>query len=386
MRSKSGAARNQSKKRIFQPVKGFRRRPSPPAEIGQGDPAPGRDVRVPRPPGPQARVPQALHHPAQRRRRDAGPPLQPVDPWAPPGPDRPGPQEPLRAGDPRSRDVRRDRLQGPRASSTSTTRTSTPARRPRRPEPASTDPESTPRRIGRRDLRWTSGANAREGRCPNGPTIDQVSHRRTTAPDSISQPHELDRLRSPTPWPISMRCWPPGWPRSGKRPRPRRSRRRGSSSSARSRAGSRPRRSGSSRSSRRRGRSTASGSTPSRRELEAALEAAKVARRTQGRPSRRGSTSPCPGIRPRLGHRHPLTQTADELIDLFGRFGFAVARGPEVEDVRHNFDALNIPPSHPARDPLDNFYLAASEKTDRAGPPAAAVRCSAARRARCRSG
>ena len=65
-----------------------------------------------------------------------------------------------------------------------------------------------------------------------------------------------------------------------------------------------------------------------------------------------------PGIRPRLGHRHPLTQTADELIDLFGRFGFAVARGPEVEDIYHNFDALNIPPSHPARDPLDNFYLA----------------------------
>ena len=64
-----------------------------------------------------------------------------------------------------------------------------------------------------------------------------------------------------------------------------------------------------------------------------------------------------PGRLPKLGHRHPLTQTADELIDIFGRFGFAVARGPEVEDVRHNFEALNIPPVHPARDPLDNFYL-----------------------------
>jgi phenylalanyl-tRNA synthetase alpha chain len=64
-----------------------------------------------------------------------------------------------------------------------------------------------------------------------------------------------------------------------------------------------------------------------------------------------------PGRRPKLGHRHPLTQTADELIDLFGRFGFAVARGPEVEDVRHNFEALNIPLSHPARDPVDNFYI-----------------------------
>jgi phenylalanyl-tRNA synthetase alpha chain len=68
-----------------------------------------------------------------------------------------------------------------------------------------------------------------------------------------------------------------------------------------------------------------------------------------------------PGVRPRLGHRHPLTQTADELIDLFGRLGFAIARGPEVEDIYHNFDALNIPPVHPARDPLDNFYLAGSD-------------------------
>lgn len=64
-----------------------------------------------------------------------------------------------------------------------------------------------------------------------------------------------------------------------------------------------------------------------------------------------------PGNRPQLGHTHPLTQTAEELIDIFGRFGFAVARGPEVEDVRHNFEALNIPPSHPARDPLENFFL-----------------------------
>jgi len=61
--------------------------------------------------------------------------------------------------------------------------------------------------------------------------------------------------------------------------------------------------------------------------------------------------------RPKIGHKHPLTQTAEELIDLFGRFGFAVARGPEVEDTFHNFEALNIPASHPARDPLDNFYL-----------------------------
>ena len=41
-----------------------------------------------------------------------------------------------------------------------------------------------------------------------------------------------------------------------------------------------------------------------------------------------------------------------------GRFGFTVVDGPEIEDERHNFEALNIPEDHPARDPLDNFYVA----------------------------
>ncbi len=90
--------------------------------------------------------------------------------------------------------------------------------------------------------------------------------------------------------------------------------------------------------------------------LEAALSAARL--RLERRAVAAGAIDvTLPGAIPRLGHRHPLTQTADELIDLFGRFGFSVARGPEVEDIHHNFDALNIPPSHPARDPLDNFFL-----------------------------
>ena len=90
--------------------------------------------------------------------------------------------------------------------------------------------------------------------------------------------------------------------------------------------------------------------------LESAHETAK-ARLERPESVASGLDVTLPGTRLKLGHRHPLTQTADELIDIFGRFGFAVARGPEVEDVRHNFDALNIPPVHPARDPLDNFYL-----------------------------
>jgi phenylalanyl-tRNA synthetase alpha chain len=90
--------------------------------------------------------------------------------------------------------------------------------------------------------------------------------------------------------------------------------------------------------------------------IDAAYEAAKT-RVERPATALGGLDVTLPGRRPRLGHRHPLTQTADELIDLFGRFGFSVARGPEVEDAFHNFEALNIPPVHPARDPLDNFYL-----------------------------
>jgi len=67
-----------------------------------------------------------------------------------------------------------------------------------------------------------------------------------------------------------------------------------------------------------------------------------------------------PGTPLRLGKKHPLVQTIDELKDIMGRFGFSVAEGPEIEDEWHNFEALNIPEVHPARDPLDNFYLAAA--------------------------
>ena len=65
-----------------------------------------------------------------------------------------------------------------------------------------------------------------------------------------------------------------------------------------------------------------------------------------------------PGRGPELGHIHPITQTIDHLTEIMGRMGFEVAEGPEVEDPFHNFVALNIPEDHPARDPLDNFYLA----------------------------
>lgn len=67
-----------------------------------------------------------------------------------------------------------------------------------------------------------------------------------------------------------------------------------------------------------------------------------------------------PGTPIELGRLHPITQTIREFQEIMSRFGFEVVDGPELEDEWHNFDGLNIPLEHPARDPLDNFYLAAA--------------------------
>src|SRR5213075_154588 len=67
-----------------------------------------------------------------------------------------------------------------------------------------------------------------------------------------------------------------------------------------------------------------------------------------------------PGHHPEIGRTHVITQVTAELVELFARMGFTVASGPEVENEFHNFVALNIPESHPARDPNDNFYLEGS--------------------------
>ncbi len=66
-------------------------------------------------------------------------------------------------------------------------------------------------------------------------------------------------------------------------------------------------------------------------------------------------TLPAPGPRP--GSLHPVTQVQMEIEDLFTSLGFAVLDGPEVETEYHNFDALNIPATHPARDMQDTFWL-----------------------------
>ena len=58
-----------------------------------------------------------------------------------------------------------------------------------------------------------------------------------------------------------------------------------------------------------------------------------------------------------IGRIHPISQTVDEMVAIFGEMGFSVAVGPHIEDDFHNFTALNIPPEHPARQEHDTFYL-----------------------------
>jgi len=64
-----------------------------------------------------------------------------------------------------------------------------------------------------------------------------------------------------------------------------------------------------------------------------------------------------PGRRPPRGAVHPLTRVHDEIVAIFGGLGFSVAEGPEIETDFYNFEALNIPKDHPARDMQDTFYL-----------------------------
>src|SRR5712691_6854715 len=97
-----------------------------------------------------------------------------------------------------------------------------------------------------------------------------------------------------------------------------------------------------------------------KQEVEAALETktsefADAALRTRLDAEWLDLTLPAPGVRP--GSLHPITQIQMEIEDLFVSLGFMVLDGPEVETEFHNFDALNIPPEHPARDAQDTFWL-----------------------------
>lgn len=100
-----------------------------------------------------------------------------------------------------------------------------------------------------------------------------------------------------------------------------------------------------------------------RRTVEAEFEQLK---QRFNQTQRRSTIDPTlPGRRTPLGSLHPVMQTLDRMIEIFVRMGFAVAQGPDVEDDYHNFEALNFPPDHPARDMQDTFFLDLEDSTGR---------------------
>ena len=64
-----------------------------------------------------------------------------------------------------------------------------------------------------------------------------------------------------------------------------------------------------------------------------------------------------PGSDEQMGSRHPISIVRNQIVDIFARLGYTVADGPEIEDDRHVFSALNFPPEHPARDMQDTFFI-----------------------------
>lgn len=112
-------------------------------------------------------------------------------------------------------------------------------------------------------------------------------------------------------------------------------------------------------------------------ELKKAVEAAIAEREAALAATRRPAHAvdvTLPGRAPALGFRHPLSLVRDEVNAVFTRLGYQVLEGPEIEDDWHNFEALNMPEEHPARDMQDTLYLrtplvpSAGADVSRAGP------------------
>src|SRR3972149_4770795 len=91
-------------------------------------------------------------------------------------------------------------------------------------------------------------------------------------------------------------------------------------------------------------------------DLEDRLRAVKSQSRQLALQSEQGDFN-LPGTRSERGRTHPLTLGIDEIVDVFWGMGFEIARGPDIEDDYHNFEALNIPKDHPARDMQDTFFV-----------------------------
>ena len=109
-----------------------------------------------------------------------------------------------------------------------------------------------------------------------------------------------------------------------------------------------------------------------KQEIEAVLDE-RLAAAAATRPPAGAVDVTLPGRRPAIGHRHPLSLLRQRIEDIFSRMGFLVIEGPELEDDYHNFEALNMPAEHPARDMQDTLYLSAPVRSS-AGNPATLLR------------
>ncbi len=85
-------------------------------------------------------------------------------------------------------------------------------------------------------------------------------------------------------------------------------------------------------------------------ELKAGLITSPAAKGKEGDPTRPALTDPTGGL-------HPISSVRQRITEIFAHIGYTVSQGPEVEDDRHNFGALNFPPDHPARDMQDTFFV-----------------------------
>jgi phenylalanyl-tRNA synthetase alpha chain len=99
-----------------------------------------------------------------------------------------------------------------------------------------------------------------------------------------------------------------------------------------------------------------------RNAIEQSVEAARERASGAGQRLQAGAVDiTLPGIRRPLGSEHPIVRSMHEVIAVFQRMGYSVAEGPEVESDYYNFEALNFPPNHPARDAQDTLFIAGQE-------------------------
>ena len=96
-----------------------------------------------------------------------------------------------------------------------------------------------------------------------------------------------------------------------------------------------------------------------KKEATAKIEDLKAAAATQASAGGPAFDATMPGDEYSLGSRHPVSIAREQIVNIFRKFGYDVAEGPEIEDDYHVFEALNFPPNHPARDMQDTFFVSA---------------------------